>query len=631
MARRRLELLEATFLGLLATVVLGLALVGTGTGIPIGSTPSAPDAPASPEPGPATDERPAPAAFLPGEEAPSCGVPVPDRMGPRRPHPPVRVDGSDPEESPTVATAPGVDQPVYRPGSGIVAGNGTAEDPYIVAGWRLPRLMIQHTDAHFVVADNRFDPRREPTGRTVDRPDRLGLLPGHYVEKRGVDTTRIVDATNVSVVRNVGDQQVLVADSPGVCLGNNTLSPFVEGEGAVFCASPDVRVVGNEGLRGLSLVGSPHAEVRRNAFSQRGVVIGFLTCTNPFEDADLGIRPAYFDHTIPPTNTVDGDPVLYRKGIADATVDDPVGQVLLHNATNVSVEGLELGRNEVSYSWRVSFRNVSVNGTGNALGDTLLGVRSSNLTVRDSSFDGTILDYVDSPDLTFVGNVVDPVGDDALTLTRSPRGRVADNTVKPIADGVSVYASPDTTVVDNRIKHPQDGVDVYKSDDVLVEGNEVTKFSTGVDVTLSSDVRVVGNVLTDSAGFGVWTHRTSGINVSHNRIVGAETNDLKTGIGLDADGDAPPETVWANDIVLAEEGIAVGGSDWPVKLRRNNIGDQVIYGVANRDDVPAVDATDNWWGCPDGPTAEACSDAAGEVLFDPWLEEPNPEAGPPAP
>jgi hypothetical protein len=36
-----------------------------------------------------------------------------------------------------------------------------------------------------------------------------------------------------------------------------------------------------------------------------------------------------------------------------------------------------------------------------------------------------------------------------------------------------------------------------------------------------------------------------------------------------------------------------------------------------------VDATENWWGCPGGPTANGCATISGSnVLFKPWLRKP---------
>ena len=39
----------------------------------------------------------------------------------------------------------------------------------------------------------------------------------------------------------------------------------------------------------------------------------------------------------------------------------------------------------------------------------------------------------------------------------------------------------------------------------------------------------------------------------------------------------------------------------------------------------AVDATENWWGCPAGPNRPGCSTitGSGSVLFQPWLTRPN--------
>jgi parallel beta-helix repeat protein len=46
-------------------------------------------------------------------------------------------------------------------------------------------------------------------------------------------------------------------------------------------------------------------------------------------------------------------------------------------------------------------------------------------------------------------------------------------------------------------------------------------------------------------------------------------------------------------------------------------------GVANLDAAGLVDATENWWGCPNGPGAHGCATVVGDVVYTPWLTNPS--------
>ncbi len=57
---------------------------------------------------------------------------------------------------------PTTGRPLYRPGSGVTSGSGTAEDPYVIEDWCIPggaatgtpRIGIQGTDSHVVIRNN---------------------------------------------------------------------------------------------------------------------------------------------------------------------------------------------------------------------------------------------------------------------------------------------------------------------------------------------------------------------------------------------------------------------------------------------------------------------------------------------
>lgn len=100
-----------------------------------------------------------------------------------------------------------------------------------------------------------------------------------------------------------------------------------------------------------------------------------------------------------------------------------------------------------------------------------------------------------------------------------------------------------------------------------------------------------------------------------------------TGIVLDASG----ATITNNNIRDNDIGIEVIRSE-DNHINQNNIARNKMYGIdttglpANED----IDATENWWGEPSGPEHDSNPGGFGDevtdnVIFDPWLGEPNGE------
>jgi parallel beta-helix repeat protein len=135
-----------------STLLVVLIAVITTTGfVPVGSAMGMHDAE------PTSDERhevlaPAPVSTV---EAADCV-----------PHPPIRITENQGPDGFILGHEPATGEPIYRPGSGVTAGEGTEEDPYVIEGWciedslisevtnRLLGIDIGGTSAHVVIQDN---------------------------------------------------------------------------------------------------------------------------------------------------------------------------------------------------------------------------------------------------------------------------------------------------------------------------------------------------------------------------------------------------------------------------------------------------------------------------------------------
>jgi len=80
------------------------------------------------------------------------------------PHPPIVVVGDTGPTGLVLATHPLTGEPIYRPGSGVVGGRGTAEDPYLIEGWEVPAIRIQGTTAHVEIRGNSIGVAAAPGG-----------------------------------------------------------------------------------------------------------------------------------------------------------------------------------------------------------------------------------------------------------------------------------------------------------------------------------------------------------------------------------------------------------------------------------------------------------------------------------
>ena len=86
--------------------------------------------------------------------------------------------------------------------------------------------------------------------------------------------------------------------------------------------------------------------------------------------------------------------------------------------------------------------------------------------------------------------------------------------------------------------------------------------------------------------------------------------------------------VLANDIDDTEIAVAVLAQMAPNSYIRENDFDHDQIGVLNDGDLN-LDATNNWWGCAEGPASgkKECATAVGPVFFNPWLKQHVDHAG----
>lgn len=470
------------------------------------------DLQALPEPSPA-EERP----LLPGPADPletpppreadrSLPVSFPDSVPMASPAPADGEDGHRGEHEPIAIAGdvgptgfilgqdPLTGEPIYRPGSGVVDGEGTPEDPYLIEGWRVPSVSILATTAHVRMEDLAI--HGAPTAR-----DLVALEAAENVHIRSVTaspsgaapvlgTPHGVDvsgSSNVLVedsrIQALTDDGIYISDSSNVTIQGNAITD--NRNGGVWISSVDgAHVEGNllKGntwgidLRGTDVTvegnriaandvgffigdGLGHI-IRDNAFIRNHNSLPFWGGTAPLVEDNLlwlnsgdGIEIARIGHV----GSTDGDrPVVRNNTIAGPTGDG----ILVGSAPGTLVEGNEL-----------------VGSGGQSI--YLRGADARETTVRDNlvaSEPRRGIDVAGAHEATVVDNVVEDAWSSGIELHWGVDGvQLEGNTIEGDPwHGINLNANLNTTVRANDLTAGLGARgDLGAADELVIEDNTV--------------------------------------------------------------------------------------------------------------------------------------------------------------
>jgi parallel beta-helix repeat protein len=160
----------------------------------------------------------------------------------------------------------------------------------------------------------------------------------------------------------------------------------------------------------------------------------------------------WITHTIDNLNTVNGKPVRYWKNVDGGVVPQGAGQVILANATDVTVEGQDVSNGSVGI---------------------LLGFSIAN---------------------TIVGNMVSWNDDNGIRLYRSDSNIIESNNVSASEDSLVLVLSSNNTIVENFVSSSiEDGLRLSNSHDNTISNNTVFENYRGIQVLDSSGNRIFHN------------------------------------------------------------------------------------------------------------------------------------------
>lgn len=535
----------------------------------------------------------------------------------RLPHPPIRIT-SDAE---------------FTALNGVVGGRGTADDPFVIAGWDIepgpahvtlggPQyypvvgevpvsasvinagIVLLNTSAHVVMRDNEFHNGNgaailvHASGNVRIEDNAVHDLAARYY------TFIFRQATKIAIRRNTieGSSSGIVGNGTDVTVDGNTVSDC-ESTGIGLDGS-NLTVVDNTVRRcwaGLYLSFSTDVRVDDNVFTDNAVGISTWGCNQGSPDALQNLTAS--------RNTVSG-------GGTAAELSCLQGFHIEDNRFSDAVQGVTIVANEVAEGRPSAVRGNRID----RMGWTPLAVSGfpkPYLVEWEENVANGLPTFVFSEprDATFDGNgaevgllmVVD--GHNASFTNWRVQGPAWSRPwIAPV-----VIARGNTRLVGNTITGAI--VESYRSQGQVLESNALTGAGFLV-LEPEADLVLKGNhVLGPEAVRVKWAGGPGTIGLEHNFF--SSPNGCTVCVEF------------ARNLTATENTILNAGSDAPIDLRydasmRFNhntiIGASGTGSIARSEGQDVVDARWNWWGSAEGP--QPANGTTHSIEYSPWLLEP---------
>lgn len=248
---------------------------------------------------------------------------------------------------------------------------------------------------------------------------------------------------------------------------------------------------------GIFIENSNHTVMTDNELNSAGILV------------DGSMLENWNTHAIDSLNTINGKPLYYWRNVDGGTVPTGAGEVILANATNVTVEGQNVSNGsagiQVGYS-----KGVRINGNILSEGNTRLIrlYRSTQSTISNN---------------TAVDNGIS-VG---IDVEYSDNNTIAYNLMMN-SPGIRLQHSMDNTIANNTVfAEWGDDVSLLSSNRNLVVGNTATRGGLGL---LDSD----DNIIRNNAFSHVFLHGSNGNTVYHNDVFDQGSNPSEDSAGTNA-------------------------------------------------------------------------------------------------
>ncbi len=433
-----------------------------------------------------------------GEDKPVC-----------LPHPPIQIVEDEGVQGFAVAKTPVTGDPIIRAGSGIVAGDGTSENPYIIEGWciqpiqgTVAAITLVNTSAHVIIENNIINPGEE-----------AGLDHGIVLQDASNVTIRSLALEGFpkeGMILSGGGENVIEGNTisrnkgPGVSLNATSNNTLVQND-VLDNGSGGILVEGGQGnafigntirwnlVFDLAFLASHDNKVNDNTLGPLGWILEGTTV----ED---------YRHQVGAGNLVQGDdmlregePLVYVQGETNRVIDQATGQLLVVDSTNITLHGQHVKGTGigalVAFSEAVTVEESVFAGTMHA--GTLVKA-STGTTIQESAFYGN---------------------DIAVWIAEATDSRIETNTLRANTLGAYMEEDHGTVIENNTIETNDFGIAAFNTTEVHVNANHLHQNAVhGIYATESQDVSVTENTLTDNGPHGAFFQESKDIQVEDNHI-----------------------------------------------------------------------------------------------------------------
>ncbi len=400
--------------------------------------------------------------------------------------------------------------------SGVTGGNGTAGNPYIIAGWDINAsaangIHLVSTTAYFVIRNTSI----HSGGLTYSgiylsnavhgRIENVTLTSNDYGVYHYGGTVKIVNSV---LVNNYGGvrafstyTEVNATSVRGSFYGveadrsshmNITYSNLNNNTYGVFATSDThTSIIGNrfrDNGFGAQLSHSRNAVVAGNTFTNDGLTLVGTSA------------PEYYTHTISTDNLVNGKPLYYYRNCTGTSVSGiPVGQLIFANCTNPRAA------------------NLTVTGTDYGVGAYF----SAGGWINDSALSSNShvgLDVYGGAGLSVLRNTVGFNAEEGMTIAAAKGTVLRGNTIRSNANnGVLLSNAPGPILDGNNLSLTYHGVYLWYSSPATLSNNVLWNDSYGIYLTGGNGSLLARNRFSRNL-YGLWAESCSNLTLQDNNL-----------------------------------------------------------------------------------------------------------------
>ncbi len=237
----------------------------------------------------------------------------------------------------------------------------------------------------------------------------------------------------------------------------------------------------------------------------------------------------------------------------------------------------------------------------------------------------------DHSGITFINNYIDSVGTSDATASGTNAGIMVVCSSVPV-DSVTITGNTVSNIAGGNFKSA-DGIVLgfssgsYNYTNVTIENNTISNITSSTIDYSSGGRGAYGILLNHGTGTTgktvspvIWKNTISNLNGLWAHGIGLEGNTPNASVQRNTIDSLTDHKAPSDAIAIHVEDDASLGS---VHINYNSFGTHVTYGVNNVDTIAYVDATNNWWGDPSGPSISTNPGGIGDsvgtyVTYSPW-------------